>query len=335
VTDFQTIVGFEEVWRPPIPRRARLTPALLPSVSAPVDLRGRLARVADRAPEVMVKVTGRTGDPGHLRAHLDYISRNGSLELETRDGALVAGRAGVADVAADWSALQLADPRTRKDAPFSHSIVLSMPAGTNEVALRDAVRAFAADTFAGRHDYVFTLHTDTPRPHVHLSVCSRGDMGERLNPKKGDLDLWRQTFAQALRDRGVQAEATPRRARGVSRKPERTPLRKMRDRHEAGSGPMSRMRRAAYGEAAKAAFQGDTAARPWEEQLTRRQARTRALYLAQARVLQRSADPGDKVLGDKVEVFVRSMPAPDSHRLALARELREAGRAGRDRGRER
>lgn len=325
MSDFQTVVGFEDVWRSPVGRRPRLTPAVLGRPAA--DVRGRLARVTSRAPEVMVKVTGRTRDPAHLRAHLDYISRNGGLELETQDGALVVSRTAVAELAADWSALQLADPRTRQDAPFSHSIVLSMPAGADEIALRDAARAFAADTFAGRHDYVFTLHTDTPRPHVHLSVCSRGYMGERLNPKKADLDLWRQTFAQALRDRGVEAEATPRRARGVTRKPERTPVRKIRERHEAGSGPMSRVRRGAYHEAAKAAFQGDTAPRVWENRLVERQAKTRALYLAQAQLLLRSSDPGDKALGQKVEVFVRSMPQPDSQRLALARELRAASRA--------
>lgn len=43
-----------------------------------------------------------------------------------------------------------------------------------------------------------------------------GDHGERLNPRKADLEAWRQAFAQALRDRGVEAEATPRRARGVN-----------------------------------------------------------------------------------------------------------------------
>jgi hypothetical protein len=120
---------------------------------------------------------------------------------------LIAGRAEVKELAGAWAAQQLADRATRQTAPFSHSIVLSMPAGTNEVALRDAARQFAADMFADRHDYTFTLHTDTPRPHIHLSVCSRGDMGERLNPKKADLGLWRQNFARALRDRGVDAEA--------------------------------------------------------------------------------------------------------------------------------
>jgi hypothetical protein len=331
VSDFQTIVGFEDVWRAPVARRPRLTPAVLGRPGWPgwpaADLRGRLARVAGRAPEVMVKVTGRTRDPAHLRAHLDYISRNGGLELETQDGVLVVGRAAVEDLALDWSALQLADPRTRRDAPFSHSIVLSMPTGTNEIALRDAARAFAEHTFAGRHDYVFTLHTDTPRPHVHLSVCSRGDLGERLNPKKADLDLWRQAFAQALRDRGVEAEATPRRARGVTRKSERTPLRKIRDRQEAGLGPVARVRRAAYREAAKAAFQGDVQPREWERKTVERQALIRGAYLAQAQLLKASPSAVDRALGDKVEAFVGAMPAPDSQRLALARELRAANSA--------
>jgi type IV secretory pathway VirD2 relaxase len=288
------------------------------------DTRARLIRLVNRAPEVMVKVTGRTRDPGHLRAHLEYISRNGELELEARDGALVVGRAEVQELASAWAVEQQADRRTRADAPFSHSVVLSMPEGTNPMALRDAVRAFAMDVFAGGHDYVFTLHTDTPRPHVHLSICSRGDCGQRLNPKKADLERWRQVFAEKLRERGVEAEATPRRARGVTRKAERTPLRKMRDRHEAGRGEIAAVRRSAYREAAGAAFQGDTAPRPWEQKISRRQGAIRALYLAQARVLQMSGEGRDRELGRKVEAFVQEMPHPDSQRLALARELRRA-----------
>lgn len=329
MSDFRTVRGFEDVWRPPA-RIRRVTPqAVLPSGgrSASAGVRARLARVVNRAPEVIVKVTGRTRDPTHLRAHLDYISRNGQMELETRDGALVVGREEVREVAAAWSAEQLADRRCRADAPFSHSLVLSMPAGTDPVKLRDAVRAFAVDVFACEHDYVFALHTDTPRPHVHLSVCSSGDSGRRLNPKKGDLQLWRQVFAEELRERGVEAEATPRRARGVTRKAERAAIRKLRERHEAGRGDMAKVRRSAYQEAAKAAFQGDASPRPWEAQFAKRQGSIRALYLAQAKLLQVSGDPRDRDLGEKVQAFVETMPPPDSQRLALARELRAAAQA--------
>ncbi len=343
MTDLQTVRGFEDVWRPPVVQRHLVTSALLKSAGARLsrDTRARLQRILNRAPEVMVKVTGRTRDPAHLRAHLDYISRNGQQELETQDGAMITGRAEVKDLASDWAIAQLADHRTRTNAPFSHSVILSMPAGTDPVKLRDAARAFAADMFAGCHEYVFTLHTDTPRPHVHLSICSRGYAGERLNPKKEDLEAWRQVFAQALRDSGVEAEATPRRARGVTRKAERGPQRRIRDRYEAGQGPIAKVRRAAYGEAAKAAFLGETAPKPWEARMVGRQARVRGLYLGQAKLLGQSDHPADRVLGAKIEAFVRSMPQPDSQRLALARELRATSRersreqepGGRDRSR--
>lgn len=327
MTDFQIVQGFEDVWRPPVRQRiVRPRTVLRPSQTSGGGARARLERIAARVPEVMVKVTGRTKDRGGVRAHLEYISRNGQLELEGADGALITNRRDVADLADDWAAAALADKPRRKDSPVSHSVILSMPAGTNEIAVRDAARSFAADMFAGRHDYVFTLHTDTPRPHVHLAICSRGHTGERLNPKKVDLELWRQTFAQALRDRGVEAEATPRRARGVTRKAERTPLRKIRDRQEDGKGQMAQVRRSAYREAAGAAFQGRTERTPWEQRIVARQQAVRGLYLAQATLLSRSADPVDRALGAKVKAFVETMPQPDSQRLALARELRAANR---------
>lgn len=332
MTDFHTVQGFEEVWRPPVRQRVvRPSTVLRPARAFGTDMRARLERIAARAPEVMVKVTGRTRDGAHLRAHLDYISRNGQLDLEGADGALLVSRRDVADLAQEWFSAARTDKSRRSDSPVSHSVILSMPAGTNEIVVRDAARSFAADMFAGRHDYVFTLHTDTPRPHVHLAICSRGHAGERLNPKKADLELWRQTFAQALRDRGVEAEATPRRARGVTRKAERTPLRKIRDRQESGEGSMAQVRQAAYREAAGVAFQGRTARTPWEQRIVERQQFVRGLYLAQARLLGRSSEPSDRALGAKVEAFVRNMPQSDTQRLALARELRAANEAMRRR----
>jgi hypothetical protein len=341
VTDFQTIPGFEDVWRPPIrPRHIQTVPILSPRGTRP-DVRSRLARIVSRAPEVMVKVTGRTRDGGHLRDHLDYISRNGELEMEDRDGGVIAGRSAVKELAQDWSAIAASDPRRRANTPVSLSLVLSMPALVDALTVRDAARAFARETFAERFDYAFALHTDTRHPHVHIAVRALGDDGERLRPKKADLEVWRQVFAQALRDRGVEAEATPRRARGITRKAERTPLRKMRERHQAGRGEPAKVQRAAYGEAAKAAFGGSAARLAWEERLLKRQARVRGLYLAQAQLLIRSPDAADRALGAEVAAFVRSMPQPDTRRLALARELRSANlalgheRSGGERERER
>ncbi len=137
--------------------------------------------------------------------------------------------------------------------------------------------------------------------------------------------------AQALRDRGIEAEATPRRARGVTRKAERTPLRKIRDRHEAGKGLMAQVRQAAYRKAAGAAVQGHAGRTAWEQKIVDRQGTVRGLYRAQARLLSQSNDPADRALGAKVEAFVRDMPHADTQRLALARELRAANEAMRRR----
>ena len=120
----------------------------------------------------------------------------------------------------------------RRDGPLSHNIVLSMPPGTDPIAVKDAVRAFAIETFGGRHDYVFVQHLDDEHPHVHLTVRSLGYDGRRLNPRKADLATWREQFAGELRLRGVEAEATPRRARGKVRKAERGVVRAIRERGE-------------------------------------------------------------------------------------------------------
>ena len=209
MSDFATVTGFEDVWRPPV----RPETVLSGRAGGTADLRARLSRLVNRAPEVMVKVTGRTRDGDHLRAHLDYISRRGALEMEGTDGERVSGRSAIHELADSWCAEAAIDRRRRSDRPIGLSLVLSMPAGTDAMVVRDAGRAFAASEFGGRFDYVMALHTDTGHPHVHIAACSRGYSGERLNPKKADLERWRQRFAEALRDHGVEAEATPRRAR--------------------------------------------------------------------------------------------------------------------------
>lgn len=99
-------------------------------------------------------------------------------------------------------------------------------------------------------------------------------------------------FAEKLRERGVDAEATPRRARGVTRKPERGPVRQTQERLAPGPGDMARVRRSAYQEAGKAAF-GALEQLVRETRMAERQARVRRFYLAQAQVLQRSSDLAD------------------------------------------
>jgi type IV secretory pathway VirD2 relaxase len=176
-----------------------------------------LERIVKRAPEVMVKITGRTKSVEHLKSHLEYITRNGELAGETEQGALLVGRVGLKDLQSRWADDAALDDRRRRDGSLSVNIFLSMPAGTDAAAVKDAARAFAIETFGHNHDYVFVQHLEDKHPHVHLTVRSLGHDGKRLNPRKADLQVWRERFAGELRLRGIAAEATPRRTRGKVR----------------------------------------------------------------------------------------------------------------------
>ncbi len=173
--------------------------------------RAKLARIVRRAPEVVVKVTGRQRGGSHVKAHLDYIGRKGRLGIETRDGEVLTSKEDIAERAAEWS-----DTLQWRSRPTvsSVSLIFSMPAGTDPDKVLGAVRALAHAELSDNHDYVLALHTDTPRPHVHLTVQAEGLDRTRFNPRPVQLNRFRERFARELRERGVAAEATPRRARG-------------------------------------------------------------------------------------------------------------------------
>ena len=52
---------------------------------------------------------------------------------------------------------------------------------------------------------------------MHLSVKAESKHGKRLNPRKADLHRWRETFAERLREWGIDAEATRQASRGEYR----------------------------------------------------------------------------------------------------------------------
>jgi hypothetical protein len=70
---------------------------------------------------------------------------------------------------------------------------------------------------------------DRDHPHVHLTIARRDQDGRRFHPNRDDLFRYRQRFAQKLRDRGIEANATPSRARGIDPKHEPIAAKKMRE----------------------------------------------------------------------------------------------------------
>lgn len=246
-------------------------------------------RIASGSSEVMVKITGFGKGAGHIQSHLDYISRNGKVELETSQGETLTGKQEIKEFFDDWKQ-EFSDSKRQKNQRDTMHMVLSMPEHVEPEAVRLAVREFAKKEFGSNHDYVFALHTDEPHPHCHLSVKMRGFDGTRLNPRKADLQAWREGFAEQLRAVGVAAEATPRRSRGVVRKPERQVLRHMEQGDEKRAPRVPRVKAEMVKQVAAELVneqQGQKAqAKPWEAAIEKTQRQVRSAWLDAANVIE-------------------------------------------------
>ncbi|ASM74433.1 T-DNA border endonuclease virD2 (plasmid) [Pseudosulfitobacter pseudonitzschiae] len=353
MSDFKSEFGFQDCWtQPGRPRTVRSPAAGYFTTGKKSDLGGaekaeagtgsrgttisaadkaRLSRVVNKVPEVMVKVSrpaktdkngntitvNRRTEGARVSAHIDYISRNGQLDVETSDGVILTGKAATAGLYRDWMQRH-DDDRANGDATdrtrITTSIFFSMPGNTNATAVKDAVRDLAQQEFDGRYDYVMALHTDTKHPHVHFTVRTVGHDGVKLNLRKADLQHLRDTFAEKLRKRGIEAESTPRHARGVTRQGARTPVYKMRQRGITPYVDKAKQREV------KRDMQdngGRLPSQPWDGAIVERRNRVMRTYSAAAAVLAESYDPDDRALGRAVAAFSGRLTDVATERAAM------------------
>lgn len=202
------------------------------------QVRRRVHSLVKRRSQVMVRISGGGRSIHHIKAHLDYISRNGQIPLEDQQGDKFSGKDDLAALRDEWRLGGFAIDENAKTRQ-AFNIILSMPAGTSDVAVLRAARGFASIEFQN-YQYAMALHTyetdpdsdPSPNPHVHLCVKAIGLDGARLNPRKADLQRWREAFAERLREQGVECEATPRLQRLQFRRGERQSVRHKKKRGE-------------------------------------------------------------------------------------------------------
>jgi len=294
---------------------------------------GRVGRVTRRKPEVMVKVTGSACGFRSLKEHLAYITRNGKIAGERENGERIEGASEVRTLAEEWWA---DSGERRKGTRDTINLILSMPPGTDERAVAEAARAFASKTFGDHYDYLLAHHnreSDPKRPenpHAHLTIKTRGRQGQSLNPRKADLQAWREGFAAELRARDVEAEATPRRARGVVRKGQRQAIRHM-DKRRA-----SRVTRWKLMQAIKTVAVGknEPEKAPWVKAAQERQRKVRRAWNTLAAAFE---DAGQPALAQEIQQFIGTLTpvlTEREHFIVQAKKLLEKQQV-KDRGRDR
>ena len=274
-----------------------------------------MERTARRAPEVVARITGRQHGAGHVLANFTYVSRLGhgadaELALYTSDGDIIRDGRDMQILAQDWHEWEMGDDARRKGAT-SISMILSMPSGTDPERLKDAALDFAREEFANR-SWVAALHVDRDHPHVHLTFARRDHDGRRFHPNRDDLFRYRQRFAEKLRERGIEANATPAKARGIDAKHEPIAVRKVRDK---GSVPRLDTKRAER--AARYRERGRTD--PVDAVLARRHATVRSAY--ERSIVELSSSPSlvDQAVATSLERFVASMQMPEPNSTRSSR----------------
>jgi hypothetical protein len=289
----------------------------------------RFAAMVKGAPEAVVKVTGGGKNLGHIKAHLDYISRNGEIAVEDETGLTYMGADQVREIRDAWGNAGYRIPRTGEERKEAINIIFSMPAGTSREAVTAAVREFAKERFSD-HQYVFAQHDDEKHAHVHLTVKKVNHHGTRLNPKKQDLQDWREHFVERLWDQGVHATATHRRARGVVFKHEKAKLAQMQKNGKDSYRVAQR---------AKAVAEAVSVGKPNDNPAAPKIATTRHEYHMQyggiAKKLASSSDPRERAMALDIVNFVQGMPPQRSqHQVtvdAMLAEQRKGQGTGRDR----
>jgi hypothetical protein len=288
----------------------------------------QVARTVRRTPEVMLKVLPKSANTlSAVSKHFGYIGRRGELDLETENGERLRGTRVGKDLVEDWDLdldanrrkSELTGTRGREPARLVHKVIFSMPAGTLPEKVLAAVKNFAREEFALKHRYVMALHTDTPRPHVHVVIKAVSEQGQRLHIRKATLREWRSEFARHLRALGVAANATPRFIRGETgiRKPDGIYRASLR-------GESTYMRERTEGVAQELA-KGKLKIEPGKENLVSTRKEVRRAWLAVGDILMREQQPE---LAAHVSQFTDQM-APSltekewmAARMASARDAR-------------
>ena len=168
---------------------------------------------------------------------------------------------------------------------------------------------------------MIALHTDTKNPHVHLTVKNLGYDQTRLHIPKGKTQEWRESFASHLRQHGVEAEATQRIVRGVTRKGTVGVVKQMLKRQVQPEVIKQKIEEA---RADKARSAQDSV---WRSKIQSRQEKARQDWTNLAEVLEKT----DAALAEGVRSFVEKMPKIETEREELSRSLAQRDGQSNDR----
>ena len=168
---------------------------------------------AARENQVVFKITSFSQRNTSIGKTLNYNSRNGDLVLfDNMDNPIQGTESSPVykNFVNEVTSLNKGQHKTKR---LTMNFILSLSEGTPKKEFEDGTRDFLNQYF-GNQPYTYTFHDDTEHYHAHVVAGLRNYQAERVITSKEQLLVWRQGFAEALRNQGVSAEATPATSRG-------------------------------------------------------------------------------------------------------------------------
>ena len=153
----------------------------------------------------MLKISSYSHNSGAVWDRVNYVARDGELEVEAPDGEKL-DQVALEQLVADWS-----DEEARGNrGVIAMSAMVSFSAGVDKEQATEAARQFFGEAFGKNHDYVFAAHEDTKNFHVHVVVRAAGENGQQLRITKADIQELRELFAEKAHEQGIELDASPR-----------------------------------------------------------------------------------------------------------------------------
>ena len=162
--------------------------------------------------QVMIKVTSSCHSYEHTAQHLNYISRNGKLEILDSDGNTFRGKEENLQALKFFnrgykipSNLELRN-QEKRERRETFNIVFSM--GSRRYATTKQIRVAMIKTMQELYPdnkFMIAMHDDTDNPHCHIILKVVDDFGRRTALSRASLKTMRETYARELRSIGIEA----------------------------------------------------------------------------------------------------------------------------------
>lgn len=156
----------------------------------------------------IVKITGGSSGYKSLSNHIDYISRNGSIDLISSDGSVFKNME-KQQAKREMSAVNenLLPQNDFNKCKQTYNIVFSMPVSKRKKQkLIDAVYETLKEQFEDNY-FLIALHEDKDHPHVHVSLNKKSmKNGENIHLNKEILQNIKYLFSKKLIEKGLDVK---------------------------------------------------------------------------------------------------------------------------------